>query len=1621
MSATPSITVSLAERRRRASGRRPRLLLCAALCVAVLSAHQRVAGEAPQKTAMAAEDLRILEAWSSRGEEGPLILIAHRLEEVIAEHPDDALAAYWLARLYDEAYLELGKPGEEVIRLLRIAVESNLPMAMSALAAKYYEGAGVPKDMQHAYELTQRAAAMDDGRAVCQLGVIRYFGFMGFEASPRDALPFFEKAADLGYSKGLYYAGCIHYLAPEGDRLRDRAKGLALLKKGAELGNPLAQANLAATCTQEGRTREDYAEALRWAERAARHGDTRAMAIATTVCELLEDLPGVLHWTLEQALAGDAEAQLEAGLLLMNPRAGEPDVLEADRWVRAAAEAGVAKAQRELGFRYAVGIGVPRSRFLAQRWFSKAAKQGDKEAIGVLFQLTQRKQWAVRHVRPFVVDLLAGEGHSAKRLGVGLILEDGCVLAFRDNLRTGQPVHIRTSDGQTSAVSGIVADDPECGLVLLASEVSTPWDRSPLHANWERKRWLQEELFVIGRADGLAADTAYSIHTTRVRMMPPHFGAIDAHYHAPGYAGGGVAISPDGQVVGTAHVYERDGQKLHYVIPLYRPARIERHAPVAVEEWVAAQGDEFSEAEADRLVARAARAFLECDFETGLTTAREAAALDSNNAAAMLWVGACLYGQGNKESATRAFCRCVELQPDVVGGHLCLGGALRRDGHVEEALAELRRALELSPGEPAALYALAEGLKKLGKMEEALAAQQRLAEAEPHSAASKELLLMLLMESGQGHAAIPHAEELLAQWPRCAQLWLWLALGKAKRFSDLPLLTSGSFMRARPDLVSASLFVAHSQAGDFTRAREQLDVMEKLDGERAQQMRDLLRKMSIVPSERIARDGRFVQDEPTAIDKVEPDGEEDLRVPESLPEIADEGSESLGGLTCEDRISLDAWLERGGSSPRAEALDRLQSAVAADPGYFEGTWWLACACLGESAEPRGKRGDITDLLSQRFGGVLKAAREGDVVAQRCLAAVYAHGLGVEADRSEARRWATSAAEAGDLQATELLWTLCAAKAAPDSDRKEGFRWLLEAAGRGSPSAQFAAYEAYLSSEAPGLDLVSGYQWLRRAARSGHVEAQNLLGQAYLAGFARDRSQWLGLKWLRKAAEGSDVTPGAILRATTKVRQNAVVHVRPLLVDVLTGPNAEDTLGHVGVILQDGRVLVASEVILGASSVQLRTVDGEIHGVSGIVGDDVEAGLVVLAAHLDASRYRQPPSLGWRGWDSRGRELLVVQNVRADSGLEESYYSIHTKKLPRPDTPVGIVIDSIASAPACATGGVAVSPETGDIVGLAHMYEVDGRKRHYVIPLARARRLLGTDVRLLTAWQAERREPMQRWTAEVAKAYLCRHLAVTRELLERCPEGAGTEIRAALWEAACLVHGEDMEASASAYRRCMELDGGSVPARVGLGYLLWVTGNPQQGIVVLREALEIDPDSREALFLHGMACKRAGVSAARAGQLETSADLFDEGEKCFRHLLSLEPACDAARLRLAMLFGDTDDWGRAYTVAQELVERSPSGAALNLLGLTACKNGKWAEGLLAIRDGLEQDATRTGIAARGALVKGLIGARDYTAAKHQIDILKHFDSERAEGLEETIEQRKWRPASPEESRTEGDDL
>ncbi|MEI9960672.1 MAG: tetratricopeptide repeat protein [Limisphaerales bacterium] len=103
--------------------------------------------------------------------------------------------------------------------------------------------------------------------------------------------------------------------------------------------------------------------------------------------------PGITNSDTFSALIAKAEkGDVKAQSTLADSYYGATNYTEAANWCRRAAEQGDLNAQKNLGWMYKVGEGVPQDDTESGKWYHKAAEQGDAQAQSTLGGMYERGQ-----------------------------------------------------------------------------------------------------------------------------------------------------------------------------------------------------------------------------------------------------------------------------------------------------------------------------------------------------------------------------------------------------------------------------------------------------------------------------------------------------------------------------------------------------------------------------------------------------------------------------------------------------------------------------------------------------------------------------------------------------------------------------------------------------------------------------------------------------------------------------------------------------------------------------------------------------------------------------------------------------------------------------------------------------------------------------------------------------------------------------------------------------------------------------------------------------------------------------------------------------------------------------
>ena len=335
------------------------------------------------------------------------------------------LGSGWACRLL-LTEIEEKKPDamavEDFLPLLQSAADAGEIDAQTALGRLYYHGELVAKDFDQALTHFGKAAHAGSAFAQAFMGDILYKGAENVVADEDAAVEWYRLAAQKGHAgaavslmaclerRGLSdndrieIFGIFERIAEKGDPLAQRMlgdfylKGFGVeaskadaevwLRKASEAANAAAQFLLAGMLLQgQARARGDK-EPIDLLTKAAANGHVEA-GYNLGVCfkrgiGVEPDLVQAERWYRSAAELHSASAKLALADLLWETAQTESRALEAAYWYEAAAASGVAAANFGLGRHYETGRGRDKNLTQAAKHYVKAFEAGIKEAIPAL-------------------------------------------------------------------------------------------------------------------------------------------------------------------------------------------------------------------------------------------------------------------------------------------------------------------------------------------------------------------------------------------------------------------------------------------------------------------------------------------------------------------------------------------------------------------------------------------------------------------------------------------------------------------------------------------------------------------------------------------------------------------------------------------------------------------------------------------------------------------------------------------------------------------------------------------------------------------------------------------------------------------------------------------------------------------------------------------------------------------------------------------------------------------------------------------------------------------------------------------------------------------------------------
>ena len=145
----------------------------------------------------------------------------------------------------------------------------------------------------------------------------------------------------------------------------------------------------------------------------------------------------------------------------------------------------------------------------------------------------------------------------------------------------------------------------------------------------------------------------------------------------------------------------------------------------------------------------------------------------------------------------------------------------------------------------------------------------------------------------------------------------------------------------------------------------------------------------------------------------------------------------------------------------------------------------------------------------------ESAEAGKAEAQFDLGVLYAQGLGVRRDLTQAAAWYRKSAEQGNAAAEFALGQLYSRGWGVPRDEADAIRWfqMANSVDSDGPPTDWSLVEGYGMQKDPQ----KAAYWYQQAAGKGHAEAQFNLGRLYSSGTGVKRDEEQAARWVSASA------------------------------------------------------------------------------------------------------------------------------------------------------------------------------------------------------------------------------------------------------------------------------------------------------------------------------------------------------------------------------------------------------------------------------------------------------------------------------------------------------------------------
>ena len=222
----------------------------------------------------------------------------------------------------------------------------------------------------------------------------------------------------------------------------------------------------------------------------------------------------------------------------------------------------------------------------------------------------------------------------------------------------------------------------------------------------------------------------------------------------------------------------------------------------------------------------------------------------------------------------------------------------------------------------------------------------------------------------------------------------------------------------------------------------------------------------------------------------------------------------LGDWVAQDKAKGVEWLRRAVDQGECRAMFWLGIAYERGDGVAKDEW--RAVTLWQKSH-NGGCDFATDKLISLVDEYKGKAGKGDTAAQFFLGVAYEHGYAVQRDLTKAIEWYRKAAKQGHPGAQTFLAYALLTGPGIAKDPEQAVVWFRKAAEQGNPEAQQNLGRCLFCGEGCKTNQKEAVSWYRKAAEQGEAGAMFNLGACYMEGTGVKKNVQEAKNWFKRAA------------------------------------------------------------------------------------------------------------------------------------------------------------------------------------------------------------------------------------------------------------------------------------------------------------------------------------------------------------------------------------------------------------------------------------------------------------------------------------------------------------------------